>query len=122
MKTLNYSKAHVISQPTLFIRRTLIAAGVAIAVAAPAWATQIPDELVSQSAGNAAIATDAIDGAVDPESAAHDKWRTLMAHNATPTEGCFHASYPNIVWESVDCKTAQTRVHPVHIKPTDAEE
>src|ERR1700675_2679568 len=131
MKTLNHSNTHVISQPTLFssavptqsctellrrsIKGILIAAGLATAVAAPAWATQLPDEVVSQSAG-------ITDGAVDPESVAHDQWRALMAQNATPAEGCFHASYPNIVWEEVDCKIAQSRVHPVHIKPADAAE
>jgi hypothetical protein len=112
MKTLNHSKA----------QRILIAAGLGLAVAAPAWATQPADEVVSQSAGNTAMGTDAPDGAVDPESAAQGKWRALMAHNSAPAEGCFHASYPDIVWESVDCKIAQTRVHPVHIKPTDAAE
>jgi hypothetical protein len=133
MKTLNNSKAHLIRQPSLFssavaaqscteplrgsIKGILIAAGLATAVAAPAWATQLPDEVVSQSAG---ITDESID--VDPESVAQGKWRALMAQNATPAEGCFHASYPNIVWEEVACKIAQTAVHPVHIEPTDAEE
>jgi hypothetical protein len=121
MKTPNHSKAHVFGQPAL-IKRMLIVAGLATAAAAPAWATQLTEDALSQSAGNTAMATDAGDAAADPESAAHAKWRSLMAQNSAPAEGCFHASYPTIVWESVDCKTAQTRVHPVHIKPTDAEE
>jgi hypothetical protein len=95
MKTLNHSKAHVISQP---IKRILIAAGLGVAVAAPAWAAQSE--------------------AVDPESAARDNWRAFMAQNATPEEGCFHASYPNTVWETVECKKGEPRVRPVHADPT----
>jgi hypothetical protein len=131
MKTLNHSKAHVISQPSLFssaaptqswteplrgsVTGILITVGLSLAVAAPAWAMQLPEELVSESAG-------ITDGAFDPESAAHDKWRALMAQNATPAEGCFHASYPNLVWEEVDCKIGQSRVHPVRRQPADAAE
>jgi hypothetical protein len=55
----------------------------------------------------------------DPESAARESWRSLMAHNTVPADGCFRASYPNIVWESVECKIAAPRFHPVHIKPQD---
>ncbi len=109
MKTLNHSK-------TQLIKPILIAAGLAAAVAAPDWATQLPDA-VSASAGNAAT-----DAAVDPELVAHANWRAFMAQNSTPAEGCFHASYPNIVWERVDCKIGQPRVHPTHVKPTDDEE
>jgi len=121
MKRLNHLKTHASSQPTLLpsamplsrteplrtsIKHILVAAGLVAAFAAPAWANQPPDA----------------DGAVDPESVAHENWRGLMAHNPTPAEGCFHASYPNIVWEGVDCKIAQPRFHPVHVKPTDAAE
>jgi hypothetical protein len=69
-----------------------------------------------------ALAGQNTDAAADPESAAHANWRTLIAHNPASGEGCFHASYPNLVWESVDCKVAQPSVHPVHVKPTDAAE
>jgi hypothetical protein len=58
--------------------------------------------------------------AVDSESAAQEQWRATMAQTDTPGEGCFQASYPDIVWESVACEAAQMRVHPVHINPTDA--
>jgi hypothetical protein len=78
--------------------------------------------IVLQTEGFAQIATtsSAVTAtAVDPELVAHENWRALMANNDVPTEGCFHASYPNFVWESVDCKVAQPRVHPVHIKLTD---
>ncbi len=60
--------------------------------------------------------------AVDQESAAQEQWRATMAQTDTPGEGCFQASYPDIVWERAECEAAQTRVHPVHVNPTDAGE
>jgi len=105
MKTPNHSKT--------LIKPLLIAAGLAAAVAAPAWA--MPDAVVNASAADAT----ATDRAVDPESATRANWRTLMAHNSTPAAGCFHASYPDIVWERVACKIGQPRAHPVHTKPRD---
>jgi hypothetical protein len=94
----------------------LFVAGLATAVAAPAWASELPDAAVNAGAGHAAT-----DRAVDAESVARANWRSLMAHNSTPAAGCFHASYPNIVWEKVACKTGQPRVHPVHAKLRDDE-
>jgi hypothetical protein len=138
MKTLNHSKARIISQPTSFssavsrrscteplrgsIKRILIAAGLATAVAAPAWAAQLPDVAGSSNTEAASIlAGQDTDGAVDSESVAQAEWRASMGQNPTPAEGCFHASYPNIVWEKVECMTGQPRAHPVHVKPTDPE-
>jgi hypothetical protein len=138
MKMLNHSKAHIISQPTLFssavprrscteplrgsIKRILIAAGLATAVAAPAWAAQLPEVAGSSNTEAASVlAGQDTDGAVDPESVAQAEWRASMGQNPTPAEGCFHASYPDIVWEKVDCKIGQPRVHPTHVKPTDDE-
>ena len=57
----------------------------------------------------------------DADSEAQSQWRGLMAQNSAPAEGCFHASYPNIVWEKVECKIGQPRVRPVHVTPTDTE-
>ena len=91
MNTLNHS-----------IKRVLIAAGLAAAVAAPAWATE-PEADVS------------------PDSAAHAQWRAIMAQNSAPSEGCFHASYPNIVWEKLDCQIGKPRVRPTRAKPTNPE-
>jgi len=111
MKTLNHSKAHAASLVATLsrserlrgsIKGILIAAGLATAVAVPALAAE-------QSTA----------GAVDPESAAHAQWRETMKQVATPDEGCFHASYPNLVWERVECKIAQPRVRPVRIKPAE---
>jgi hypothetical protein len=121
------------------IKCILIAAGLATAAAAPVWAAQLP-ELVSRSAANTAMGTDApaslaagspdagaasalagqdTGAAVDPQSAALHSWRKLMTQNPAPVEGCFHASYPNVTWDRVECKAAQPGVHPVHVKPAD---
>jgi hypothetical protein len=61
-----------------------------------------------------AVAAEAV---TDAESAARENWRAVMAHNPTSAEGCFSASYPSMVWEAVECKVAQPRFHPVHVKP-----
>ncbi len=125
MRTLIHAKAHLVSQPAWLssapptpfrteplrrsIKRILIAAGLATAVAAPAWSAQLSDAVASQSA----------DGAVDRDSAALHGWRAFMRQNPAQTEGCFHASYPNTIWENVPCRTGQPRVHPAHVKPAD---
>jgi hypothetical protein len=43
----------------------------------------------------------------NPEAAAQQNWRTAMTQNPASGQGCFHASYPNYVWEAVNCQTAQ---------------
>jgi hypothetical protein len=53
----------------------------------------------------------------DAEAAARDNWRAEMAQNTQPGEGCFRASYPNTVWEQVECKELHPRVHPAFHKP-----
>jgi hypothetical protein len=55
---------------------------------------------------------------VDAQMAAHNSWLAGMAQNAGSVEGCFHAAYPSVTWEPVECKVAHPRVHPVHIKPS----
>jgi hypothetical protein len=59
-------------------------------------------------------------GPADPESAVHANWHATMAHVPTPDKGCFHASYPSIVWERVDCTIAPPRA-PTHVKPTNGQ-
>jgi hypothetical protein len=136
MKTPIQSKAHVIRQPTWFssavtapscteplrrsIKRLLIAAGLATAVAAPAWAVRLPDLVANRSAENTAMGTGA-DAAVDAESVALHNWREFMTQNSATDAGCFHASYPNTTWEKVACKTGQPSFHPVRVKPADGE-
>ncbi len=57
------------------------------------------------------------DAAADAEAAARDNWRAAMTQYTQPTEGCFQASYPSIVWEEVECRELHPRVHPVVRKP-----
>jgi hypothetical protein len=56
------------------------------------------------------------DAAVDVDAAARDNWRAVMAHNSQG-EGCFQATYPNTVWEQVECKELHPRVQPRFHKP-----
>jgi len=118
MKTFKH--ARVANQPTLFsstqpsqnssasfcssIKRILIAAGLAAAVAAPAWSADLPDAVARQSAGTKLL----------PEAAARAQWKTTMKRNETPGEGCFHAAYPSTSWEKVECKPLEARAHTEH--------
>ncbi|MBM7127368.1 hypothetical protein ISP19_18490 [Dyella flava] len=47
------------------------------------------------------------------EALARQAWREDMAQIATPSDGCFHASYPSIVWQQVACKNLPARAHSV---------
>jgi hypothetical protein len=110
------------------LKHLLLSAGVATVVGGSAWGTGLPAAIVSaapvgQAAGSSTNAEPLFAGQdvgapVDSESAARAAWRTFMAHNPMPVAGCFHASYPSIVWERVDCKTSPPRVHPTHVRPT----
>jgi hypothetical protein len=77
------------------ISRILIAAGLAVAVSAPAWAQ---------------------------ESMPRDNWRTFMTNNPADTEGCFHASYPSTTWEEVACEDVDPSDLPGHINQNGAPE
>jgi len=67
---------------------------------------------------HSAIAGETSDAALDPaESTARANWRAAMAHNIASPEGCFHASYPSLVWQAVECKVAHPLFHPVLRKP-----
>jgi hypothetical protein len=44
---------------------------------------------------------------------AQEAWREDIARIATPSEGCFHAAYPSIVWQKVACSNLPARAHPV---------
>jgi hypothetical protein len=64
------------------------------------------------------VAGESAGAALDPaESAAHDNWRAVMAHNPASAEGCFHAAFPSFVWERVECKVAHPQFHPVLRRP-----
>jgi hypothetical protein len=47
------------------------------------------------------------------EALARQAWREDIAQVATPSEGCFHASYPSIVWQQVACQTLTRAEHPL---------
>jgi hypothetical protein len=47
------------------------------------------------------------------ETQARDDWRTAMSQNPAVVEGCFHAAYPSLVWESVECAVGEPQVRPV---------
>jgi hypothetical protein len=46
------------------------------------------------------------------ESQALDAWHAAFSQNPPSTEGCFHASYPGLVWESVECAVGEPQVRP----------
>ncbi|RDI97162.1 hypothetical protein DVT68_17475 [Dyella solisilvae] len=47
------------------------------------------------------------------EAQARANWREDISRTATPSEGCFQATYPSIIWKQVACKEAIPRVAPV---------
>jgi hypothetical protein len=52
----------------------------------------------------------------DADAAAHDAWRAAIS-NAELGEGCFQASFPDTVWQQVECKELHPRVHTRVHKP-----
>jgi len=99
MNTVNQSKARAIGQATwrsslmsklsctgllrALLPGILVAAGLASAAAAPAWAnTERP---------------------ANPDPAALEAWRAVMAENPAQESGCFRESYPSLIREKVDC-------------------
>jgi hypothetical protein len=107
MKTLNQSKTYAAASGLLTasrtehrrrsIKRILVAGSLAAALGVPAWAAQ-----------NTNVTT-------DPESAAHANWHTIMKQVPAVEQGCFHATYPSLVWEKTECATGPARV-PKRIK------
>lgn len=107
MKTLNQSKRYAAPRVstlsrTQHLRRSikaiLIAGGLAAALGLPACAAQNTD------------------AAPDPQSAAYLAWHDIMKKAPATEQGCFHASYPSVVWEKTDCETGLARV-PTHVRP-----
>jgi hypothetical protein len=47
------------------------------------------------------------------EEQAQASWRESMAHVATPSEGCFQATYPSVIWHQAACHEVVPRVAPV---------
>src|SRR5581483_6748987 len=83
------------SKPAL---KTLLLAAGLIGIASPAWSAE--------------------DQVVDPELALQVQWQQNMQSIEPPDEGCFHASYPELFWERVECTLATPLVHPM--PPRDA--
>jgi hypothetical protein len=104
--------AHLSKQAVRFlsIKRSFIAAGLAAAVAAPAWSATLPDPVAAQSTA----ASTGLDSS-------HALWRSVLKQTSTPGEGCFHASYPNLSWEKVDCSQGQPRAHTERTRHTTGE-
>jgi hypothetical protein len=42
----------------------------------------------------------------DAETQAREDWREQIARNPSTTDGCFHAAYPSMTWEAIDCAVA----------------
>jgi hypothetical protein len=42
----------------------------------------------------------------DAEAHNQELWREAIAQTEVPAEGCFHASYPSLAWNQVDCSIA----------------
>lgn len=42
----------------------------------------------------------------DAEAQARQAWRAAIAHTKAPGEGCFHASYPSMEWNKIECAVA----------------
>ena len=64
--------------------------------------------LVSAAIVPAAFANDGV-----VEQMAKASWRHDIAQIATPSDGCYHASYPSVVWEQVPCHQLAPRAHTV---------
>lgn len=59
----------------------------------------------------AAFIPTAFAGTLDDQAKA--SWRHDIAQVAAPSDGCYHASYPSIVWERTACAQATPRAHTV---------
>jgi hypothetical protein len=98
------SKSQYLRPSRLAITAAALAAG--LLVQTPGF-TQVPIS-TSPSASTAADAP-TMSG---PEKAARQTWRAVMRNTPLPGKGCFHVSYPNVAWESVECKEAKPRAYP----------
>jgi hypothetical protein len=49
----------------------------------------------------------------DGDDAATESWREAIVANPTAVDGCSHASFPDMTWESIDCTAAPSRTFTV---------
>ena len=75
--------------------------------------TQVPIDPSTSASTAADVATMS-----DAEKAARKTWRAVMKNIPVQGEGCFHASYPNVVWERAECKQTRPHVHHAPPRPT----
>lgn len=50
--------------------------------------------------------TSAAQTAEDAEGPAQEAWREAITQSEAPEEGCFHASYPSVAWNKIECVEA----------------
>ncbi len=70
--------------------------------------------LVSSFAASAACASSAEPASEDTGATAQslasvEQWRASIATTPSGQEGCFHASFPSLAWEKVECVEAPSR-------------
>jgi hypothetical protein len=54
----------------------------------------------------------------DPEKEVRKTWHAVMRNIPMPGTGCFHARYPDVAWESVECKAAKPRAYHGRSRPS----
>ena len=99
----------------IFITAGLLAGG--IVLQSPTHAAELP--VAAADAG-----TFTKGAAADPEAAARKFWREHIVEQSPSAQGkgCFHASYPDYVWEAVACRVPGTpSSHPTPGRVPDAE-
>jgi hypothetical protein len=102
--TGNVSKSQYLRPSRLAITAAALAAGLLVQTQG---FTQVPTG-TSPSASTA----NHVGTTSDPEKEARKAWHAVMRNIPLPGEGCFHARYPNVAWESVGCKEVKPRAHP----------
>ncbi|MBD8898149.1 hypothetical protein [Rhodanobacter sp. DHG33] len=61
------------------------------------------------------VAASTADIAADAQAQALKTWHQTMRQMAPPMEGCFHASFPSVIWEKATCEATSYRSNP-HVK------
>jgi len=83
----------------------------AVRLAHAASEDRVPTADSSGGALASALAQQATAGSVTADAAVLQQWHADMRQIPTSGEGCFHASYPNYVWEKIDCQSSSNLVH-----------
>ena len=83
--------------------RCMVQVAVLASLAGAAW---LPSAIAAPAAGDEHIVSQA-------ETQARASWREDISHTTPPAEGCFHATYPSILWKQVGCNVVAPRSHPL---------